>query len=114
MEFFISYENITSLFLITYLVIFVSLIGIIFFAADYIQILLYVEQALLAININFVYSSLYLDDITGQIFVIFILSIAAAESAIALSIFIILYRVSDSVVVILFCFVLCLLKKLCF
>lgn len=107
MEFFISYENIASLFLVTYIVIFFSLIGIIFFAADYIQILLYVEQALLAININFVYSSLYLDDITGQIFVIFILSVAAAEAAIALSIFIILYRVSDSVIVMLFFFLLC-------
>lgn len=102
MEFFISEANITSLFCITFFVVFISLTGVVFLAIDYIQVLLYIELALLAININFVYLSLYFDDITAQIFVIFILSVAAAESAIALSIFITLYRTINNIFILLY------------
>ena len=61
--------------------------------------LLSIEILLLAININFALFSLYLDDIVGHIFVIFILTIAAAESAIALSLIIALYKLKGFITV---------------
>lgn len=56
-----------------------------------------IELMLLAINLNFVIFSIYLDDITGYIFVLFILTIAAAESAIGLAILTIYYRLKNSI-----------------
>ena len=52
---------------------------------------------LLAINLNFVVFSIYLDDITGYVFVLFILTIAAAESAIGLAILTIYYRLKNNI-----------------
>lgn len=51
-----------------------------------------IELMLLAVNINFVAFSHYLQDISGQIFVFFILTVAAAESAIGLAILVVLFR----------------------
>ena len=56
-----------------------------------------IELMLLAINLNFVIFSIYLDDITGYIFVLFILTIAAAESAIGLAILTIYYRLKNTI-----------------
>jgi NADH-quinone oxidoreductase subunit K len=56
-----------------------------------------IELLLLAINLNFAAFSIYLDDIVGQIFVLFILTIAAAESAIGLAIITVLYRLKNSI-----------------
>ena len=50
------------------------------------------ELLLLAININFIAFSIYLDDITGQIFVVFILTLSATESSIGLSILAVFYE----------------------
>jgi NADH-quinone oxidoreductase subunit K len=51
-----------------------------------------IELMLLAVNINFIAFSHYLDDIAGQVFVFFILTVAAAEAAIGLAILIVLFR----------------------
>ena len=51
-----------------------------------------IELMLLAVNINFVAFSHYLQDISGQIFVFFILTVAAAEAAIGLAILVVLFR----------------------
>lgn len=51
-----------------------------------------IELMLLAVNLNFVAFSYYLQDISGQIFVFFILTVAAAESAIGLAILVVLFR----------------------
>ncbi len=56
-----------------------------------------IELMLLAINLNFVIFSIYLDDITGYIFVLFILTIAAAESAVGLAILTIYYRLKNTI-----------------
>jgi NADH-quinone oxidoreductase subunit K len=56
-----------------------------------------IELLLLSINLNFIVFSAYLDDIYGQIFALFILTIAAAESAIGLAIIIIYYRIRGSI-----------------
>ncbi len=51
-----------------------------------------IEIMLLAINLNFIFFSIYLDDIIGQIFSLYILTVAAAESAIGLAILVVYYR----------------------
>ncbi len=56
-----------------------------------------IELMLLAVNINFVAFSHYLGDMHGQIFVFFILTVAAAESAIGLAILVILFRNLDTI-----------------
>jgi len=56
-----------------------------------------IELLLLAVNLNFAALSIYLDDIIGQIFVLFILTIAATESAIGLAIIKIFYKIKNSI-----------------
>jgi NADH-quinone oxidoreductase subunit K len=58
-----------------------------------------VELMLLAVNINFVVFSVYLDDLIGQMFALFILTVAAAESAIGLAILVAYYKVRNSIAV---------------
>jgi len=55
------------------------------------------ELALLAINLNFVCFSILIDDIVGQIFALLVLTVAAAESAIGLAIFILHYRIRGDI-----------------
>jgi NADH-quinone oxidoreductase subunit K len=81
-----------------YLIISVSLfligiLGIFLVKKNIIIILMSIELMLLAININFIVFSVYLGDITGQVFAIFILTVAAAESAIGLAILVVYYRI---------------------
>jgi len=54
--------------------------------------LMAIELMLLAVNINFIAFGHYLQDISGQVFVFFILTVAAAESAIGLAILVVLFR----------------------
>ena len=69
-----------------------SVIGIFLNRKNLIVLLMAIELMLLAVNINFVAFSNYLGDIHGQIFVFFILTVAAAESAIGLAILVLLFR----------------------
>lgn len=59
--------------------------------------LLSIELIFLAVNFNFIIFSVYLDDITGQVFSIFILTVAASESAIGLAILVTYYRVKNTI-----------------
>jgi len=74
-----------------------SVIGIFLNRKNLIVLLMAIELMLLAVNINFVAFSYYLGDIHGQIFVFFILTVAAAESAIGLAILVLLFRNRASV-----------------
>jgi len=69
-----------------------SLAGILMNHRNLIVILMCVELMLLAVNTNFIAFSHYLNDISGQIFVFFILAVAAAETAIGLAILILIFR----------------------
>lgn len=62
-----------------------------------ISILLAIELLLLSVNINFVAFSIFLNDLTGQIFSLFVLAVAAAESAIGLAILVVYYRNRGSI-----------------
>mgnify|MGYP000184430854 CR=1 FL=1 len=70
----------------------ISIVGIFLNRKNVIVILMSVELVLLAVNLNFVAFSYYLGDAAGQIFVFFILTVAAAESAIGLAILVALFR----------------------
>ncbi|KTD64721.1 NADH-quinone oxidoreductase subunit NuoK [Legionella spiritensis] len=69
-----------------------SLVGILINRKNVILLLVCIELMLLAVNTNFVAFSHYYGDITGNIFVFFILTVAAAEAAIGLAIVVLLYR----------------------
>ena len=69
-----------------------SVIGIFLNRKNLIVLLMAIELMLLAVNINFVAFSHYLDDMHGQVFVFFILTVAAAESAIGLALLVLLFR----------------------
>ena len=70
----------------------VSIVGIFLNRKNLIVLLMAIELMLLAVNLNFVAFSHYLHDTAGQIFVFFILTVAAAESAIGLAILVVLFR----------------------
>ena len=69
-----------------------AIAGIIINRRNLILLLMCIELMLLAVNFNFVAFSRYLGDETGQVFVFFILTVAAAEAAIGLAILVVLFR----------------------
>ena len=70
----------------------ISVIGIFLNRKNIIILLMAIELMLLAVNMNFVAFSHYLGDLSGQVFVFFILTVAAAESAIGLALLVLLFR----------------------
>lgn len=69
-----------------------SIVGIFLNRKNIVILLMSIELMLLAVNLNFIAFSHYLQDTAGQIFVFFILTVAAAESAIGLAIIIVVFR----------------------
>ncbi len=74
-----------------------SIAGIFINRRNVILLLMCVELMLLAVNFNFIIMSRFLGDIAGQVFVFFILTVAAAEAAIGLAILVVLFRSRRSV-----------------
>ncbi len=70
----------------------ISIAGIFLNRKNVVVLLMCIELMLLAANINFVAFSHYLNDLAGQVFVFFILTVAAAEAAIGLAILVVLFR----------------------
>lgn len=77
----------------------IGVFGIFLNRKNLIVILMSIELMLLAVNINFVAFSSYMQDLTGQVFTMFILTIAAAEAAIGLAILVVLFRNRGSIAV---------------
>ena len=75
----------------------IAVVGIFMNRKNLIVILMAIELMLLAVNMNFVAFSHYLGDAAGQIFVFFILTVAAAESEIGLAILVVLFRNLDTI-----------------
>jgi NADH-quinone oxidoreductase subunit K len=70
----------------------ISIVGIFLNRKNVIILLMAIELMLLAVNLNFIAFSHFMDDLAGQVFVFFILTVAAAESAIGLAILVVLFR----------------------
>jgi NADH-quinone oxidoreductase subunit K len=77
----------------------IGLSGIFLNRKNIIIMLMSIELMLLAVNFNFIIFSVYLDDLMGQLFCLFVLTVAAAESAIGLAILVIYYRVRGTIAV---------------
>ncbi|MCI4441660.1 MULTISPECIES: NADH-quinone oxidoreductase subunit NuoK [Tibeticola] len=77
----------------------IGLVGIFLNRKNLIVLLMAIELMLLAVNLNFVAFARYLGDMHGQVFVFFVLTVAAAESAIGLALLVLLFRNRHSVAV---------------
>ena len=77
----------------------IGIFGIFLNRRNIIVILMSVELMLLAVNINFVAFSSFMNDLTGQVFAMFILTVAAAEAAIGLAILVVFFRNRGSIAV---------------
>jgi NADH-quinone oxidoreductase subunit K len=75
----------------------ISVVGIFLNRRNVIILLMAIELMLLAVNMNFVAFSHFLGDMAGQVFVFFILTVAAAEAAIGLAILVVLFRKVDTI-----------------
>lgn len=75
----------------------IAVAGIFLNRKNVIVLLMCIELMLLAVNLNFIAFSRYLDDVSGQVFVFFILTVAAAEAAIGLAILVVLFRNRGSI-----------------
>ena len=75
----------------------IGVIGVFLNRKNIIIILMSIELILLAVNINLVSFSIYLQDLTGQVFTMFILTVAAAEAAVGLAIIVIYFKNKGSI-----------------
>jgi NADH-quinone oxidoreductase subunit K len=75
----------------------VGLLGIVLQRRNVLIVLMCVELILLSVNLNFIVFSVYLDDFYGQIFSLFVLTVAASESAIGLAILISYFRIRGNI-----------------
>jgi len=69
-----------------------GVLGLILNKRNLLIVLMSIELMLVGLNLNFIFFSVYLDDIMGQVFALYVLTVAAAESAIGLAIFTIYYK----------------------
>jgi NADH-quinone oxidoreductase subunit K len=85
--------SILNHFIINFFLFCLGLFGIILNRQNIIIVLMSIELLLLSINLNFIYFSVFIDDVIGQIFSLLILTVAAAESAIGLAILILFFKI---------------------
>ena len=85
--------------LVSVIIFMISFFGLIYNKKSILIILISIELILLSVNILFIVFSIYLDDIVGQIFKIFILTIAAAETSIGLSLLLVSYKVRGNILI---------------
>lgn len=91
--------NLNFLLFVTFLLFIIGLLGLTLNRKNFLIMIISIELLLLAINFNFIIFSIYLDDLIGQIYVVFILTIAATESAIGLAILILYYKIMNKIVI---------------
>lgn len=82
---------------ITILLFFIGVFGLVLNRRNILIALVSLELLLLSVNLNFIIFSIYLDDTMGQLFVLFILTIAAAESGLGLAILVAFYKLRNSI-----------------
>ncbi|AKE52990.1 NADH-quinone oxidoreductase subunit NuoK [Kangiella geojedonensis] len=89
--------SLTHYLVVSALLFSISVVGIIINRKNVITLLMCIELMLLAVNTNFIAFSRYLNDDVGQVFVFFILTVAAAEAAIGLAILVVLFRTNKKI-----------------
>jgi NADH-quinone oxidoreductase subunit K len=83
--------------ILSFIIFLIGVIGIFITRRNIIIIIMSIELMLLSVNLLFIFLSIYLDDIIGQIFSLYILTIAAAESSIGLALIVIYYRLRGTI-----------------
>jgi NADH-quinone oxidoreductase subunit K len=89
--------NINYVLTILVVLFFIGILGLVLNRKNILITLMALEIILLGVNLNFVVFSVYLDDIVGQIFVLFILTIAATESSIGLALLMVYFKLKNSI-----------------
>ena len=89
--------NISYILIITTILFFIGLLGLVLNRKNILITIMSIEIMLLSVNLNFAIFSVYLDDIVGYVFVVFILTVAATESSIGLSILSAYYKLKQSI-----------------
>ena len=89
--------NINYILSITITLFLIGSVGLVLNRKNILITIMSIELMLLSVNLNFIIFSIYLDDIVGYLFVLFILTIAATESAIGLAILSIYYKLKQSI-----------------
>jgi len=89
--------NINYILTVIIILFLIGVLGLVLNRKNILITIMSIELMLLSVNLNFAIFSNYLDDIVGQIFVLFILTIAATESAIGLAILSIYYKLKNTV-----------------
>jgi NADH-quinone oxidoreductase subunit K len=89
--------NINYVLTILVILFFIGILGLVLNRKNILITLMALELILLGVNLNFVVFSVYLDDIVGQIFVLFILTIAATESSIGLALLMVYFKLKNSI-----------------
>ena len=91
--------NFITVFFIALSLFIIGLFGIFINRKNVLTVIICIELILLSINLNLLISAFYLDDVLGEIFVVIILTVAAAESSIGLAILIIYYRLRGTIAI---------------
>lgn len=89
--------DLTSFLTVSMTLFLLGLGGIMLNRRNIIIVLMSIELMLLAVNLNFIVYSVFLDDLMGQVFALFVLTVAAAESALGLAILVVYFRVRGSI-----------------
>ena len=89
--------NINYILTVLVILFFIGILGLVLNIKNILITLMALELILLGVNLNFVVFSVYLDDIVGQIFVLFILTIAATESSIGLALLMVYFKLKNSI-----------------
>jgi NADH-quinone oxidoreductase subunit K len=91
------YLSLGSFLMVSVVLFLIGVTGFLINRKNILLLLLALEIMLLAVNLNFVIFSVYLDDIVGYIFVLFVLTVAAAESALGLAILSAYYKLNNTI-----------------
>ena len=89
--------NLNFILIVTTTLFSIGVLGLVLNKKNILIIIMSIELMLLAVNLNFIVFSIYLDDVLGQLFVLFILTVAATESSIGLAILSVYYKVKNTI-----------------
>jgi NADH:ubiquinone oxidoreductase subunit K len=88
-----------AIFFFSLAIFLIGLFGIFVNRKNILTVIICLELILLSINLNFLICAFYIDDVLGELFVVFVLTVAAAETSIGLAILIIYYRLRGTIAV---------------
>ena len=92
-----NYEITFFIISVSLILFYIGILGLVLNRSNILKTIMSLELLLLSVNVNFITFSIYLDDLVGQIFVLFVLTLSATESSIGLSILAVYYEHKDNI-----------------